>query len=414
MLCVPQLAYLVPLMLFQFNRYSSLLLIFFVHGLVYAFMLWRRSRREERSSDGWLSLFLFLCILYITPWMVGFAGWYDNQPYRDILFYTPFQQLLLMGPVVFFYVQSLLNPGFRFGKKEALHLLPAALYLLYSGLMVVTDKLVLGRYFFLASQQDPDFESWYQVLGFLSMLVYLLLSLRYYRLFRRLMVQVVSYADAVRFPWIERFLTAFLLMLLARVLFFGASFFIADDYSNSWWYFLAFALIFYFIALTGYGNTVEAKVSFRSLLLENRVQLYLPAATLDMVEAEVLDIETAPTIAPPDPQWEGWLVQVRAAMEQEQLYTDPELNLPALARKLALPAGQLSRIINAGFGTNFNDFVNGYRVAAVKTMLASGEHKRQTLLGIAFECGFNSKATFNRAFLKATGLSPKAYLQQLS
>ncbi|OLY94030.1 transcriptional regulator, AraC family [Cnuella takakiae] len=401
-------------MLFQFNRYSSLLLIFFVHGLVYALLLLRRGVQQDRGSDKWLAAFLFLCILYITPWMVGFAGWYDNQPYRDILFYTPFQQLLLIGPVVFFYVQSLLNPSFRFSWKNALHLLPAALYLIYSGVMVVTDKWVLDRYFFLASQQDPDFESWYQSLGFLSMSVYLLLSLRYYRLFRKLMVQVVSYADSVRFPWIERFLGAFLLMLLARVLLFGASFVITDDYSNSWWYFLTFALIYYFIAITGYGNTVEVKVGFRSLLLENRVQLYLPAATLDTVEAEVLEIETAAPDARPDPQWDGWQVQIRAAMEKEKMYTDPELSLTALARKLAIPAGQLSRIINSGFGTNFNDFVNGYRVAAVKAMIASGEHKKQTLLGIAFDCGFNSKATFNRAFLKATGLSPKAYIQQLS
>lgn len=401
-------------MLFQFNRFSSLLLIFFVHGLVYALLLLRRGVQQDRESDKWLAAFLFLCILYITPWMVGFAGWYDNQPYRDILFYVPFQHLLLIGPVVFFYVQSLLNPSFRFRSAAALHFLPAGMYLLFSAVVVVTDKLVLRRYYFLASGQDPDFETWYQVLGFLSMSVYLLLSLRYYRLFRKLMTQVISYADSLRFPWVERFLLAFLLMLLLRLLLYGASFFIADDYSNSWWYFLAFALVFYFIAIAGYGNRLEPRVAFRSLLLENRVQLYLPAMTPDTVEAEVLEIETAAPETVPDPQLAGWLAQVREAMEKEKLYADPELSLTALARKLSFPAGQLSRIINTGFGTNFNDFVNGYRVDAVKVMLAAGEHKRQTLLGIAFDCGFNSKATFNRAFLKATGLSPKAFIQQLS
>jgi hypothetical protein len=48
---------------------------------------------KESISDKWLSIFLLLCVLYISPWMLGFAGWYDNQPYRDILFYIPFQQL---------------------------------------------------------------------------------------------------------------------------------------------------------------------------------------------------------------------------------------------------------------------------------------------------------------------------------
>lgn len=114
-------------MLFQFGFYSSLLLIFFVHGLVYSGLLWRKSIINESRSDKWLALFLLLCSLFIAPWMIGFAGWYDAQPYRDILFYTPFQQLYFIGPVVFFYVQSLLNPSFRFGKKEWLHLLPGIL-----------------------------------------------------------------------------------------------------------------------------------------------------------------------------------------------------------------------------------------------------------------------------------------------
>ncbi len=44
-------------------------------------------------------------------------------------------------------------------------------------------------------------------------------------------------------------------------------------------------------------------------------------------------------------------------------------------------------------------------------LLKAGEQKNQTLLGIAFDCGFNSKATFNRAFKKQTGLSPKEWIE---
>jgi len=77
-------------MLFQFSFYSSLLLIFFVHGLVYAILLWRKSVVNDSMPDRWLSLFLFLCIIYIAPWMLGFAGWYDTLPYLDYIFYFPF------------------------------------------------------------------------------------------------------------------------------------------------------------------------------------------------------------------------------------------------------------------------------------------------------------------------------------
>ena len=63
---------------------------------------------------------------------------------------------------------------------------------------------------------------------------------------------------------------------------------------------------------------------------------------------------------------------------------------------------------------NFNDFINHYRIEAVKVKLREGEHQQTTLLGIAFDSGFNSKATFNRAFKKSTGTTPKNFIENLS
>lgn len=99
-------------------------------------------------------------------------------------------------------------------------------------------------------------------------------------------------------------------------------------------------------------------------------------------------------------------------MDDEKIYEEPELTLSLLAKKLQTNTSVLSRVINQGFGSSFNDFINACRINAVKEKLQAGEQQTQTLLGIAFDCGFNSKATFNRAFKKATGLSPKEWLQQ--
>ncbi len=406
-------------MLFEFNRFSSLLLIFFVHGFVYALLLYRKSMINDTRSDKWLSLFLFFCILYITPWMVGFAGWYDTQPYRDILFYIPFQHLYFIGPVIFFYVQSLLNPSFRFGKKEWLHLLPGTLYLLFCIVMAVTDKLLLKKYFFLANGADPDFDTWYQLTGFTSMLFYFFLSLRYYNLYKKLIVQVISYADMVFFRWVRNFLVAFLIMLCVKIVFFILGEITDMSYWDTWWYFLVFAILFYYIAITGYANSIETKIAFRPNLLQYRPALllnYHQSSINDveiMKEAEIIDINSIPTVEPtPSKEINSWKERILQLMQAGKAYEDPELSLTQVAKQLESNPSHVSKMVNKGFGVNFNDFVNQFRIAAVKEMLNNGEHKKQTLLGIAFECGFNSKATFNRAFKKVTGLSPKDWLQK--
>ena len=99
-------------------------------------------------------------------------------------------------------------------------------------------------------------------------------------------------------------------------------------------------------------------------------------------------------------------------MQSGKAYEDPELSLAQVAKQLQSNPSFISRMVNTGFGVNFNDFVNQFRIEAVKEMLNNGEHKEQTLLGIAFDCGFNSKATFNRAFKKVTGSSPKEWIEK--
>ena len=66
----------------------------------------------------------------------------------------------------------------------------------------------------------------------------------------------------------------------------------------------------------------------------------------------------------------------------------------------------LSRVINSGFGQNFNDYVNEYRVREAERRLRDPRFRHYTLLAVALESGFNSKSTFNRVFKKLRGATP--------
>jgi AraC-like DNA-binding protein len=99
-------------------------------------------------------------------------------------------------------------------------------------------------------------------------------------------------------------------------------------------------------------------------------------------------------------------------MQNEKPFLDPQLTLADLARQNGVNSTVLSHIINTGFDKNFNDFVNEYRINEVIKKLQNGGAENSTLLSTAFDCGFNSKATFNRAFKKVTGNTPKEYIEK--
>lgn len=400
-------------MLFDFGFYSSLLLITFSQGILYSILLLVKAIRTETPANYWLSLFLFLCSLFVAPWMLGFAGWYDNQPYRDILFYTPCQQLFFIGPIIYFYTQSLLNPSFRLTKRNFLHLAPGIIYLLYALSMWIYDKYIFGGYYFYQKGMDKDFDNGYQAFGLISMAVYFIASIRYYNLYRKLIVQVVSYADRVLFQWIKTYLYSFLLMLLLPPVFNAVAFFYPElnSYTGSWWLFLFFSIVMSYIAIAGYSNPIATKIPFQFSAFDKRPVLLLSDNW--NTEAVAIDIEHEVFEEQASAEMENWKAKIRLMMKEEKLYQNPELTLTELAQKLKTNPAVVSKSVNQGFGFNFNDFVNNYRIEAVKEAFEKGAHKKSTLLGIAYDCGFNSKATFNRAFKKNTGLSPKEFIKAL-
>src|SRR6185312_11185263 len=122
-----------------------------------------------------------------------------------------------------------------------------------------------------------------------------------------------------------------------------------------------------------------------------------------------------PTFLKPSPSAElkqkgAWLKNV---VKANLYYQDPELSLTSLAEKLDLSPHELYRIINTALKKSFNDFISEYRVGDVIQKMQDPAYDHITLLGIAYDAGFNSKSTFNRIFKEMTGKSPIEYKNNL-
>jgi AraC-like DNA-binding protein len=360
---------------FEFGLRSSLLLIFFTHLLVYSFLFWKRGHVQDRLSDRLLGSFFCLAAWFIFPWMAGFAGWYDTQPYREILFYVPFLHPLFFGPLLYFYLKSLTNSGFRLQKPDYLHFLPGGLYLLWCLVVLIVDKLIIGHYQLMNGSTDPDFDAWYSWSWSASILIYLLLTIRYYRQYVIFTVYEFSFAEIAGFRWLRNFLYVFSLLTILSISEHILSLFIELQYIRSWYYFFAFAVLTYYMAISAYNAVpiTVIKLNFEPQLLLDYQEPQEETATFD------------------DQSWMlPWQEKIDEVM-MSKLYMEPELTLTELARKLGTNASLLSKVINGSYGQNFNDYINSFRVAEAIRLMNDAHYKNYSLLAIAYEAGFNSK-----------------------
>ena len=101
-------------------------------------------------------------------------------------------------------------------------------------------------------------------------------------------------------------------------------------------------------------------------------------------------------------------------MEDDKPYLDSELNLAQFSALSKIPAHCISETLNGLIDQSFNEYVNNYRVEEFKKLALKDEFKQFTILALAFEAGFKSKATFNSAFKKFTGETPSQFLKSLT
>lgn len=114
-----------------------------------------------------------------------------------------------------------------------------------------------------------------------------------------------------------------------------------------------------------------------------------------------------------DEQAKEWFMRVTQLFDNQKNYTDPSLNIDKLAKQLNTNRDYLSQAINRVTGKDFTDFVNEFRIAEAKSIIAwqISQHGKlkETMAVIAQASGFKNTSTFNPIFKQATGLTPSEY-----
>ena len=351
-------------------------------GFTFILLLWF-TQKANQSANRVLAIALAVAILWITRIVAIDIRLADYAPFWSRL---PMQFSLTLGPLIYFYVLKITRPEYKFQRNDLLHFSPLLFQLAVQAIEVV-ESIQTGSatYNTFAFQRlNPVL----QLLAFVSVIIYLYKCHTLIEGFYQ--QQKFNGGDRYRHElrWLHRLLISFGMLWLLWIPL------VAADY-------------FYY----KYQSGTQAYYSLYLLL----VSMIIWIATRAYLRPEIGGQPDASSIfkplLPADLKKKGiWLKKV---VKENCYYQDPELSLVSLAEKLELTTHELSRIINTVLKKSFNDFINEYRVQDAARKMQDPAFDHITLLGIAFESGFNSQSTFNRIFKQVTGKSPVEYKNEL-
>jgi len=347
-------------------------------GLTFALQLWF-TKSVNRKGNRFLALALFAMILWMVRILVIDVRLETYLPGWDRL---PMQFLLAVGPLIYFYVLKITRPAYKFRWRDLLHFSPLLLELGVLALEI-RESIATGA----ATYNTPTFQLLnpvLQLLIFISIITYVYRSDRLIQNFYRRLPPLLMDRSLLEFRWLRRLLAATVLL---------------------WLLWIAYAAVYYF----GYHSQLGIHVYYPFYIFFAVIIIWTAAAAFLKPQAGLMIQQTAAARPYPPSGWREKGAWLKKAMEANGYYQDPELSLTLLAGKLELPARELSQIINTVLNKSFNDFINEYRIRYVISKMLDPAYKHITLLGIAYESGFNSKATFNRTFKQITGKTPLTY-----
>ncbi|MCT4615983.1 MAG: AraC family transcriptional regulator [Marinifilaceae bacterium] len=107
-------------------------------------------------------------------------------------------------------------------------------------------------------------------------------------------------------------------------------------------------------------------------------------------------------------------INICSLVRKNELFRDGDLTLRKLSENIKLPEHTVSNSINRVSGLSYTDYINKFRIDYFIKLLEEGKHENNSIINLAYDCGFNSKSSFNRVFKQFTKQTPTEFIKNMS
>lgn len=369
--------------------FNTIILLGIIQGLVVSSLLF--FSRKHKYPNRILAVLILLISLASFNLYGNYVNWFGSSALRFIAQIVPLVLPMAFGPLIFFYIQSYLEPGFSVTSRERRHFYPALIDLVPSITVIVFIAGITIHV--IKNKPGPwgafidNYNVYADIPRWLSISTYLWLSAKYLQAKKKQTIISDGIAGN-NYKWLNQFVRAFTcfqiiwLVYLVPYVIPGYTDWVLNTFD---WYpvYIPMVVLVYWLGIKGYIISQQQTVAVKkSAAIFNT----LPPSLLQQVTDSL-----------------------KKAMEQDKVFLNPTLSLANMSVVTGFPQKIISAVLNQHLQKSFNEYVNGYRIEVFMEKVRLPEMNHLTIAGIAFECGFNSQATFQRSFKESTGQSPSEF-----
>lgn len=378
----------------QLNWYQVAILIGAIQATVLIVLLLRKT--DNRKANYLLAVVLLI---------IGRMDITDLVPDRDLAQQYPLiivffdEYLCTLGVLLYFYVQSLTQANFKFNRS----------FWQITGFTLAIDATInIVRYYCFISKACPKnafilFLEVFDIVTIFIVATSLVLAFITLQKHEKSIKGRFTNLEKVTLQWLQNFMKVLGLLAVYWALMVLTDILVYDYKINDVFYHISSISLVCLVYWIGFSQYMRPPM----VIVEQ-----LPPKIVFKDVARSKQHHATPKTHLNNSEMQHYAQLLQEAMQQHKLYLDSTLSLNSLAIHLNISPKHISQTLNQFIGKNLNDFVNEYRIEEVKQKLLDSKYAHLTILGIAFEAGFNSKATFQRMFKKVAKVSPSEFKKQ--